>query len=123
MDATPLTEQIDELINRLDGANYFGRPSARKGGRNDLWPWVPIIDFRDPDLPRGGYTTQIRGLAFLTRDEAIAAAEKHIERSKETMRANLHNPRYRALREQHGLPTIIPASTPGDPHSPDSHTV
>lgn len=47
----------------------FGKPSARKSGRNPKWPYVPVI------VSPTGRTTQIRMRAFATRAEAVAYSE------------------------------------------------
>ncbi len=91
---------IDDAV----AAARFGRPTAAKRGRDPRWPYVPVVDFRYDDLPHGGHTTQIRGLAYATREEAVEAARLHIERGREALAADLADPRHRALREHHGLP-------------------
>lgn len=76
----------------------LGRPSARRSGRNPRWPHVPVIE--DPD----GHARQLLGLAFQTRTEALWAANHHLETARADLERKLADPRYRALREAHGLP-------------------
>lgn len=78
-----------------------GKPTAVKRGRNPRWPYVPVID-------HGTHTEQIVKRAFATRDEAIACAARVIEGRAADLARKLADPRYRALREQYGLPREIP---------------
>lgn len=99
-----LQEQIDALLD----AYPFGKPSAAKRGRNPRWPYVPIIDFGEQ--PTGIHRTrteQIRGRAFAEREEAVAYAGRVIAARKADMERKLAEPRYRAMREQFGLPRDI----------------
>ncbi len=82
----------------------LGSPSARKGGRDPRWPYVPVIVYAGtPESPKG-YTGQVRGLAYATRDEAVDAAERSIVATRASLARKLADPRHRALREQYGLP-------------------
>jgi hypothetical protein len=49
------------------------KPTAAKRGRNPRFPYVPIIQ-------DGSRTSQIRGFAFATRDEALTFAARHIDK-------------------------------------------
>lgn len=89
---------IAAAVDKID----FGKATGRKSGRNPNWPYVPIID-------HGHRTEQIRGLAYATRDEAIAAAEATLAQRRSDLIARLAEPRNRAFREQLGLPTEIEA--------------
>jgi len=93
-------------IERVVAAANFGEPSAAKRGRNPSWPYVPVITglghFGD-----GSGQRQIRGLAFATRDEAVAAAKRHIAQQRAELARHLAEPRYRALRESYGLPREV----------------
>ena len=101
-------EQVDDAVAR-DRAMVGA--SAAKRGRNPRWPYVPVLVYLPtPDAPRG-YTTQIRGLAFATRPEAVAAAEAHLDRASASLRRDLLLPNHRALREHHGLPRELPAAS------------
>ena len=81
----------------------FGTPSARKAGRNPRFPYVPVVKVS----PLRPTTRQIKGYAYATRNEALAHAERHIANARRTLARQLADPRYRALREQHGLPREI----------------
>lgn len=95
------TEKIAAVVASVD----FGKASAAKRGRNPKWPYVPIIDYGKQAV--GSHCTrteQIRGKAFATRDEAVAYAQKHIDRARTLLAENLGERRSRALREHYGLP-------------------
>jgi hypothetical protein len=94
-----LSAEIARVVEALD----LGTPSARKGGRNPKFPYVPVIDNRRPDLPHGGSTTQIKGLAY----EAVEAASQHIESVRARIARQLGERPFRALRVAHGLPAEI----------------
>jgi len=94
-----LTERIESVVASLG----FGFPTAARRGRRAEWPYVPIID-------HGHRTEQIRGVAYATRSEAIDCAKRVIMARQEALRRNLNDPRYRALREQHGLPRELGAT-------------
>lgn len=99
---TALTDRIVEVVNSAN----LGQPTARKSGRTDRWPYVPVID-------HGTHVEQIRGLAYATRPEAMYAAERHLDQARATLARHLAEPRYRALREQYGLPREIDSSPDG----------
>jgi hypothetical protein len=90
----------------------IGTPDAVKRGRTQAWPYVPII--RLNHATGFAKTQQIMGKAFAAREEAIAYAARVIEARRADMRQKLIDPRYRALREQFGLPREI-EPTPFDP--------
>lgn len=92
-------EQIEQAVTAAYG-HY--RPKALKRGRNPKFPYVPIYQFGE--LAGNAQTTQIRGRAFATRDEAIEYAQRMIDAFRNKMRSDLRNPKHRALREQYGLP-------------------
>lgn len=92
-------EQVEAVVDRLYG-HY--RAEAVKRGRNPAFPYVPVYRFADRGF---GQTTQIRGRAYETREQAIRMAERQIERFKQHARDTLRHPSQgRALRQQHGLP-------------------
>lgn len=95
-------QQIEQAVHSAYG-HY--RPEALKRGRNPTFPYVPIYRFGE-DAGKA-QTTQIRGYAFATREEAVAYAQRMIDAFGNKMRADLRNPKCRALREQHGLPREI----------------
>ena len=79
----------------------FGEPEAVKRGRRAEWPYVPVLRFHE----HGNHqTTQIKGRAFATREEAIACAQKHVEHMRQFYAKRLRERGCRALRIQHGLP-------------------
>ncbi len=84
-------------IERVVNEQPFGTPIAVKRGRRQEWPYVPIID-------HGTHTEQLRGLAYETRAQAVDIARRSIEARRSEFRRKLYEPRYRALREQYGLP-------------------
>lgn len=59
-------------------SNSTYRASARKTGRNPQWPFVPVVICTPGDGSRG-HTTQPRGKAFATREEAVAYADRYID--------------------------------------------
>ena len=89
-------QAIREVVAAVD----FGTASAAKRGSNPAFPYVPII------VRPGGERTAnpAKGLAFATREEAIAQAQRQIDVQRADLTAKLGERRYRALREQHGLP-------------------
>lgn len=98
---------IAEVIEGLQARNYFGIASAVKRGRNPKFPYVPVIKLVDADgNPSNGLsqTQQIRGLAYVTRDEAVARSQRHIDAAFARLAEELGQPHKRALREWHGLP-------------------
>lgn len=78
----------------------LGKPSAAKRGRRSEWPYVPVVD-------HGTRTQQIKGRAYATRDEAVACATRSIEHVRRLLVRRILDPRERALREHHNLPTEI----------------
>lgn len=96
MSQLELMQKANAIALTLD----YGQPSAAKRGRNPNFPYVPVIDF-------GSRTEQVRGLAYVTREEAVNSAFATIMARRNDLRQKLMEPRYRALREQHGLPRDI----------------
>lgn len=96
-----MTLTIEQVVADAD----LGTASARKSGRNPLWPYVPVIVHTD-DLGVD-HQEQVLGLAFETRPEAVAAAQRRIVARRAQLAEKLANPRYRALRESYGLPREI----------------
>lgn len=79
----------------------FGKPSARKTGRNPLWPYVPVLVHTD-DVGRERHE-QVTGFAYVTREEAVASANRHINTLRRQLAEKLAKPNYRALRSHHGV--------------------
>ena len=50
---------------------------AAKRGRGPRRPYVPVWTWTPADGSRG-YTSQLRGVAFATRAEALAAAQRYL---------------------------------------------
>ena len=92
--------QIEQIVAR----EKFGAASAAKRGRNPSFPYVPVIDhgFQARGVHRTR-TEQIIGLAYATREEAVAYAAKVIDARRETLRQKLSLPNYRALRAKYGI--------------------
>lgn len=101
-----LGDALDAVVRARD----FGSPSAAKRGRNPKYPYVPIIKLRSDGGQLGGYgsarTRQLRGLAFATREEAVARAQRQIDAARAQFANDLCKPNYRAFREQYGLPRV-----------------
>lgn len=92
-----LADQIARVVADAD----LGKASARKRGSNAAFPYVPVIE-------RGERSQNpLRGLAYATREEAVAAAQRHLDALRDNLARQLAEPRYRALREHHGLPREI----------------
>ncbi|MEE3755219.1 hypothetical protein [Mycobacterium intracellulare] len=99
--AAAIREVIGEQVDRIVAAHDFGTPGAVKRGRTAAWPYVPIIKWTCNGAPR---TTQLRGLAYATRQEAVDRATRQIESDRRKLAVDLCRPNNRAQREQHGLP-------------------
>jgi hypothetical protein len=84
----------------------FGQATANRRGRNPKWPYCPVIDH---GAGRHGVTgkEQLLGRAFATRDEAIADAQATIDARRARLARDLADPRYRAVRQQHGFPSEL----------------
>jgi hypothetical protein len=96
-----LERQIAEIVDKV----AFGTATASKRGRNPKWPYVPVITYGD-DVGRQ-HTEQILGVAYATREEAIARAQKGLDSARRLLAKKLADPCYRALRRQYGLPEEI----------------
>ncbi len=98
-----LADRIAEAV----AAHDFGSATARKTGRDQRWPHVPVIRHHTGGLRGDGYQEQLLRRAFATRPEAVEYAGKVIAMRKADLAANLAEARMRALRRQHGLPEEI----------------
>lgn len=78
----------------------FGTAKAAKRGRDPRWPFVPIIDY-------GSHTKQIRGRAYAVEADAVACAQRVIDRAVALHEARLFLPGARRLRESCGLPREV----------------
>lgn len=90
----------------------FGTATAAKRGRRPEWPYVPVIKLYEATEKVGtgkAQTTQIKGKAFATREEAVAYAQRRIDHQLALLAEKLADPAYRALREEHGLPREVTA--------------
>lgn len=95
------TTRIQEAAAGAD----FGRAWARKSGRTERLPYVPVLVVKN-DVGTE-IQCQIRGLAYISRGDAVEAAQRHIDRARADLAERLADPRQRALREQYGLPREI----------------
>lgn len=97
-----LADRVDQIVADFP----IGSPSAVKRGRRTEWPYVALLtDY----LGKPGMTHNPMGRrAYATREEATQAAERYAAFFRADMRAKLLDPRYRALREHHGLPRELP---------------
>ncbi len=100
-------ETLDEAIDRVVASSDFGVASAAKRGRNPKFPYVPIVKFNDGGPSGIGHTSQVLAKAFVTRDEAIAHAQKVIDAERRAFARRLAMPNHRAEREHYGLPREI----------------
>jgi len=96
-------QDIEQAVAAKSATGYFGEATARKGGRNPRWPYVPVVAYTNPET--GLRTTkQIKGLAYATRAEAVDSAARTIAAEQARVTAQLGQRAYRALRESYGLP-------------------
>ena len=77
--------------------------SAVKRGRNKDFPFVPIAILNEAE---GIAQTQniAKGLAYATRKEAVARAQRAIDSDRRSRAIKMTRPEFRALREQFGFP-------------------
>lgn len=106
-----LEATVDAIVERAYGRH---QPTAHKRGRNKRWPYVPVVlEPLDTPAARAGEKLerydyrqrQLLGLAYATREEAIAVATREIAGIREALRAKLLSPeKGRAWRTWLGLP-------------------
>jgi hypothetical protein len=103
-----IREILGDRIDAVVAARDFGAATASKRGRNPKFPYVPVIKLRSDGSQLGGYgsarTRQLTGLAYATRDEAVARAQAEIDAYRRGFATDLCRPTSRALREHYGLP-------------------
>jgi hypothetical protein len=100
--------ELMTAIEAIAAERWYGRASAAKRGRNPAYPYVPVINYDRPDrISRFHTWNPVKGVAFATREEAVAYAQKHIDAERNLLRKQLAEPRYRALRKSVGLPMEI----------------
>lgn len=101
---------VSEAIERWRAE--AGTPDAAKRGRNPVFPYVPIINHTE--TLKGGATRnrteQVRGFAYITRDEAVQKAQAVIDGRVEYFKRKIDERGARALREQYGLPRELEAA-------------
>jgi hypothetical protein len=105
---------IAEVIEGLQARNFFGIASAAKRGRNPKFPYVPVVKLTDANGQASNglsQTKQLKGLAYVTREEAVAATQRNIDRAYARLAEELGQPHKRALREWHGLPRELDEAT------------
>lgn len=98
-----VSEQIDSLMDNMN----LGTASAAKRGRNPTYPYVPVIKRTSDDGIRDTTQNPTRRVAYATREEAVAEAQRHIDAVRESMRIKLKQPGTRAWRKSFGLPENI----------------
>lgn len=106
---TTLRAAIDAAIERDEADGLFGRPTAAKRGRKSTLPFVPVVDYTHPSGRQ--HTKQLLGLAYATREEAVARAQRQIDANRAELRKQLAQPNLRALRQSKGLPRTIEHTT------------
>lgn len=119
------TMTLDELRAFVATLDFFGKPVARERGVPTM-PWVPAVEYGDnpfrPDdftstaderpRPRRRYRIEnLGGLqardGYATREEAIARAQKSIDRRCDLLAMMLSAPGNGDLRRRLGLPEDI----------------
>lgn len=101
--STAIRDVIGEHVDAVVAAQDFGIASAAKRGRNPKRPYVPVVKFHK-EFDCGVATSQIMGLAYATRDEAVSRAQRQIESWRRKLATDLCLPQMRVLREHYGLP-------------------
>lgn len=103
-----MTTTTSDLIREAAVAAYaHDVPRAHKRGRTNVRPYVPVIMHFDGQRPGDALFAkqeQLLGLAYATRDEALAHAAAVIAARIDGLEAALADPTKRSLREHHGLP-------------------
>lgn len=94
-------QEIEAAVDAFNAAQKY-RPGSRKDGRSPARPYVPVVVRTDKRGIRR--TDQIEGLAYATKEEAKEAAAEYLAKEREWTIERLGERRYRALREQYGLP-------------------
>ena len=100
MATVDLAEAIEQVVAGAD----LGRPGARKTGRDQRWPYVPLVVHEATATCPKPWEEQVVGLAYATRQEALASAEAHVAAQRSALAKKLADPSHRALRERYGLP-------------------
>lgn len=110
MTMTQTVPATPEAIAAAAATADLGIAFAAKRGRNPKWPHVPVIKHTTGGPSGAGYTQQIKGKAFATRDEAVAYAAKCIDHHRTVLAEQLAMRGCRALREHYGLEREVPSS-------------
>ncbi len=97
-----LPEDFKARAADIAAALDLGAATAAKRGRHPQFPYVPIIKYAT------GRTSQLRGLAYSDRAIAVARAQRTIDAERHRIGLEMLLPRFRATREQHGLPRELP---------------
>lgn len=97
-----LPEEFRARAAEITAALELGAATAAKRGRHPQFPYVPIIKYPT------GRTSQLRGLAYSDRAIAVARAQRIIDDERRRIGLEMLLPRFRATREQHGLPRELP---------------
>lgn len=102
-------EAIDAAIEKY--RSEAGYAAAQKRGRNPKFPYVPIIMHTVGGVCGNGYQEQLLGRAFIDRAGAVAHAQFVLDVRAKAFERQLRDPRFRAMREQYGLPHELPVVT------------
>lgn len=100
--AAEIRSLLGDQVDRIAASVNFGEATASKRGRTAARPYVPVIRHTSPNSKTT--TTQLRGLAYPTREEALERARKEIAGYRARLAKDLCSPRKRAMREKYGLP-------------------
>jgi hypothetical protein len=111
-----MTEQtaitsLDNLVSAIQAVvndMYAGHTAtAAKRGKNPKFPYVPLLKITPKDGSRGRTTNPTQGVAYATREEAIAKAQQCLDSYRYVRAHTMLRPSHRAERDYHGLPRDI----------------
>jgi hypothetical protein len=100
---TARPELFDIFLVAVNAQWQEESPSDAKRGRNPKFPYVPVINYIVRATGDKRTQNPAKGLAFATREEAVAKAQSYIIGTREQTAFKMTLHRYRALREQYGF--------------------